>query len=44
MLLSESERDRKIDDFLARKFRQFDIEDNMPSVREVRSFGGLHSK
>lgn len=39
MILSDSERDHKIDSFLSRKFKEFDLEQDIPSVREVQSFG-----
>ncbi len=43
MILSEPERDRKINDFLNRKFREFNIDDNEPTIHEIRSFGNLRS-
>lgn len=43
MILSEPEQERKINDFLTRKFREFDISDNEPTIHEIRSFGNLRS-
>lgn len=42
MNLTDAERDEKINGFLSRKFRQFGIEDNEPTVRDIRSFDALH--
>lgn len=39
MTLSDAERDDKINSFLSKKFREFDLEGNTPSVREVQAFG-----
>jgi len=38
MIRSEAERERRINDFLSRKFKEFDIEGKEPSVLEIDLF------
>jgi hypothetical protein len=40
MLLSESERNHKIDNFLTRKFRQFAMTDSEPTLRSLSTDAG----
>jgi hypothetical protein len=37
MILSEAERSRRIEKFLARKFEQFDMKDKEPTLRSIHS-------
>lgn len=43
MIRSEAERERRINEFLSRKFKQFDIEDSESSIRDIGLFDSPRS-